>query len=83
MDSAGPLHAFLWSQGLPALGLMVVMALSLSQAYRAMGPALDPVRGAGAQTVGLDLLPRRVAQATWCVWLLTTPALEAWRNHTG
>ncbi|MBX3171519.1 MAG: hypothetical protein KF760_29190 [Candidatus Eremiobacteraeota bacterium] len=79
----GPLHTFLWSQGLPALGLLTVLALSLGQAYRALGPALDPVRGAGSTAVGLDLLPRRVAQASWCVWLLTTPSLEVWRFHSG
>jgi hypothetical protein len=83
VDASGPLHTFLWSQGLPALGILVVMALSLGQAYRALGPALDPVRGAGSLAIGLDLLPRRVAQATWCVWLLTTPALELWRYHSG
>ncbi len=81
LETSGPLHTFLWSQGLPALGVLVVMALSLGQAYRALGPALDPVRG-GSQPIALDLLPRRVAQATWCVWLLTTPALEVWRYHS-
>lgn len=82
MESSGPLHTFLWSQGIPALGMTAVLMLALGQAYRGLGPALDPVRGAAAP-VPLELLPRRVAQVTWCVWLLTTPSLQAWRAHSG
>ena len=80
VDSSGAVHTFLWSQGLPALGMTLVVALALGQAYRGLGPALDPVRGTSAP-IALDFLPRRVAQATWCVWFLTTPTLQAWRGH--
>jgi len=82
LDSSSALHTFLWSQGIPALGMVALTALSLGQSYRALGPALDPVQGAEFKPVGLDLLPRRVAAAVWCFWLLTTPSLESWRHFS-
>ena len=83
MEPGSSLHTFLWSQGLPTLALLGVAALALGQAYRGLGPALDPVRGARSSALGLDLLPRRVAQVSWCLWLLTTPALASWRHDAG
>ncbi|MBS2035694.1 hypothetical protein JST97_11955 [bacterium] len=83
MEPGSALHTFLWSQGLPTLALLGVAALALGQAYRGLGPALDPVRGTRTASVGLDVLPGRVAQVSWCLWLLTTPALSSWRHDAG
>jgi len=83
MERGSDLYTFLWSQGVPTLTLLGVAALALGQAYRGLGPALDPVRGARHRLSGLDLLPARVAQVTWCLWLLTTPTMQGWRHESG